>query len=315
MNVLPILVGLSTYLPPVHRALSRMARDPRKDAAYCYGVWLRHLTLLWRDGLEEMPTTLAELGPGDSLGVGLAALLSGVDRYLALDVIRHVDSERSLPMLDELLVLMSRRAPRPAKSWPDCDLLYGPTLFPGHILTPQRLERSLAPERVAAIRRALAGQSRPEDGVAIAYHAPFDDPGIIAPESVDVIVSQAVLEHVVDLDACHRALYAWLRPGGLVSHHVDLKSHGLSRQWNGHWEYSPFWWRVVVGRKPYLLNRASCSQHLAALARAGFDIVSEHTAQGPGIDRKRAAAPFKYLPESDFLCRNLFCVARKPVGS
>jgi SAM-dependent methyltransferase len=312
MNIFPVLVGLSTYLPPVHRMLARLSRDAPKDAAYCYGVWLRHLTLLWQDGMREMPASLAELGPGDSLGVGIAALLSGVDHYAALDVVRHVDPERSLAMLDAIAALLARRAARPKKAWPDCDPLYGPDGFPGHILTPQRLERALAPARVEAIRRALAGRGRPGDTVSVVYHAPFDDPGVIAPESVDVVVSQAVLEHVVDLDACHRALYAWLRPGGLVAHHVDLKSHGISREWNGPWEYSPFWWRLVVGKKPYLLNRVPCSGQLAALERAGFEIVSARTAQGRGIGRDRAAASFRGLPDSDFLDRNLFCVARKP---
>src|SRR5689334_3926898 len=47
------------------------------SARYCYSVWLRHLSMAARLGLNTDPKDVAELGPGHSIGVGLAALLSG----------------------------------------------------------------------------------------------------------------------------------------------------------------------------------------------------------------------------------------------
>jgi hypothetical protein len=52
-----------------------------------------------------MPESVAEFGPGDSLGVGLAALLSGSNRYSALDVHRDGSTERTLRIFDELVAL------------------------------------------------------------------------------------------------------------------------------------------------------------------------------------------------------------------
>jgi hypothetical protein len=76
---------------------------------YCYEVWLKHLTLLWANGLRTIPDTVAELGPGDSLGTGLAALLSGANHYYALDIIRYADTPRNLMIFDQLVDLFQRR--------------------------------------------------------------------------------------------------------------------------------------------------------------------------------------------------------------
>src|SRR5262245_66258769 len=50
---------------------------------YCYSVWLRHVGLMHAHGLDTDPRTLVELGPGESIGVECAALLTGAERYVA----------------------------------------------------------------------------------------------------------------------------------------------------------------------------------------------------------------------------------------
>jgi hypothetical protein len=64
-------------------------------------------------GLDTKPQVIAELGPGDSLGTGIAALLSGASKYYALDFISHVTAERNVQMLHELAELFGRRADIP----------------------------------------------------------------------------------------------------------------------------------------------------------------------------------------------------------
>jgi len=63
--------------------------------ANCYEVWLKHPTLLWENQLQAIPNTVAELGPGDSLGVGLAALLSGASKFYVLDVVLFANQTRN----------------------------------------------------------------------------------------------------------------------------------------------------------------------------------------------------------------------------
>src|SRR5438128_2334723 len=91
-----VLRGLGTYMPgcqPVYRLLARgtvHGTGGTEAASYCYSVYLRHLVLAYGSGLPTAHNVVAELGPGNSLGVGLCALLTGANRYLALDAMRHV---------------------------------------------------------------------------------------------------------------------------------------------------------------------------------------------------------------------------------
>ena len=117
----PVVKGLLTRVPGMKRILPVRGTGGTNTARYCYGVWLKHLTLLWENGMRSIPNTLAELGPGDSLGIGLSAMLCGVDNYYALDVVRHSNLETNLKILDDLVALLESRAARPAKGWPDID--------------------------------------------------------------------------------------------------------------------------------------------------------------------------------------------------
>src|SRR6266436_1634445 len=88
--------------------------------------------------MRSMPQTLAELGPGDSLGVGLAAFLSGVSTTT-----RRTSSAspvlRNLKVFEELVSLFKARAARPSKGWPDYDAYLDVGLFPHRILPDEIL--------------------------------------------------------------------------------------------------------------------------------------------------------------------------------
>jgi len=95
--------------------------------------------------------------------------------------------------------------------------------------------------------------------VTITYAAPWSDAAVIEPGSIDVVISHAVLEHVVDLEGTYRALSLWLKAGGMMSHQIDFTSHGTAERWNGYRAYSEFLWKMIAGRRPYLINREPCS--------------------------------------------------------
>src|SRR5438128_1658269 len=94
-----IVIGLVTNIPGL-RGIDGRTTGGTHSARYCYAVWMRHLVLLSESGQLKPISTLLELGPGDSIGTGIAALLSGVDRYIGIDVNRYATIERNLEVLD-----------------------------------------------------------------------------------------------------------------------------------------------------------------------------------------------------------------------
>lgn len=305
VRIRPLVTGLASYIPGLYGRIARSGSS--SSAVYCYAVWLKHLTFLHRAGLQGMPGAVAELGPGDSLGSGIAALLSGVETYHALDVCKWSNTERDLEVLDELVELFRARA---GIAGIDADPDTGSSDshgFPRDILTDERLAQSLRKDRIDAIRRAIedagAGSPGQPEGAMIRYIVPWSDPDVLAPQSVDLIFSQAVLQHVDDLESAYGAMTAWLKPGGYMSHEIDFRCHKLTRDWNGHWACNDFTWKLVRGKKPYLLNRQPISAHVRLLEKYGCKVVSSSmTTEAGGIDMSQLADRWRDLTEGDLAC-------------
>src|SRR5262249_38307365 len=147
-------------------------------------------------------------------------------------------------------------------------------------------------------RAAVQGGRDDSSGsIGIEYIAPWNDPAVIRMASVDFLFSQAVLEHIDDGEGAYGAMRAWMRPGGYLSHSIDVQSHGLTRSWNGQWTVSDTVWRIVRGRISYLINRQPVSCHLALLAKNGFEVV--------GIDRRSGHLETTFRPAKRFRGLNL----------
>ena len=54
------------------------------NSLYCYNVWMKNLKY-WSKLNHEVPKVVVEIGSGNSLGVGLAALISGSEAFFALE--------------------------------------------------------------------------------------------------------------------------------------------------------------------------------------------------------------------------------------
>jgi SAM-dependent methyltransferase len=292
-----ILLGCLTHIPALHSTFAR-GTGGTSSARYCYSVWLRHLVRAHEANLPIQPKRIAEIGPGDSLGIGLSALIAGADQYLAFDVVAHASSAKNLAVFDELCGLFQRRADIPGpEEFPAVRPMLKDYRFPHHILDSERLAAALEPERLAMLRRSLISLSD-----RIRYIAPWDGAAIRREEPVDFIFSQAVLEHVDDLDSAYRAMNGWLAPRGILSHQIDFKSHGLADKWNGHLAYSNLTWRLMRGKLPYLLNRRVYSEHLAYLAKYGFIVRSKQAViDHDGLRREQLAPRFRFVTDEDLI--------------
>jgi len=306
----PLAIGAASFVPGLLRlARGRDATRGSDDPRYCYSVWLRHLVQIAESTGRNEFETVAELGPGDSLGCLLMALLCGSRRALALDVVRYAPTARNLHLLDSLVTLLRARADVPGDDeFPQIHPKLEQWRFPRRWLDDKRLGDALDPERIASIRKAVVGRPNAHR-IEVDYRVPWQ--GRLEPESVDLVFSQACLEHVEPVEAAWDAMARGLRPGGVVSHQIDFKSHRVTPEWDGHRAYPDWAWRIVRGGRPYLLNRAPLSAQLA-WAERHFELTRLRCVlRDPELEPRALARRFRGLDERDRRCAGAFVVGTR----
>lgn len=327
MSAMKAVKGLLWRIPGIDAALCYMSAVSSKrrremgladaygggktsNARYCYTVWMRHMVSAYPDG--ALPRVVAELGPGKSVGCGIAALLCGAEKYYGFEICVYTDMIDQLRILDELVSLLRSRAPIPDSSeFPNVAPKLSDYRFPSHILTDELLEKALAPERIEAIRRDLTETDNAKR-VMLSYIAPWYEQG--AGDSMcDYIFSQAVLEHIDALDDSYAAMARMLRPGGRMSHQIDLRSHSPSPYWNRQWGYGDGAWKRIRSVRPYYINREPLSAHIALLKKHGFtayEIRKKDITGARSLPRGRLAPRFRDLSQEDLTTSGVFLLAR-----
>lgn len=251
---------------------------------------------------------IAELGPGDSFGTGIAALFSGCKTYTAIDAVQHFNTEANLAALHDIHELFQQEHPIPG---PDEFPLVKPLLatyaFPGFLIPNSK---NFSIEYKERITQFLKNFNHASSLISFLPAHSISDHN--SASKFDLIFSQAVLEHVDDLPLTYAMCNKWLKPGGLMSHTIDFKCHGVSNEWNGHWTYSPFLWRVLLGRRAYFINRMPLSYHLKQLDMQGFDIILLEKFHQPSIvTRDDLAKEFLSLTEEDLQTSGVYILAKK----
>jgi hypothetical protein len=66
----------------------------------------------------------------------------------------------------------------------------------------------------------------------------------------------------------------YLKPSGMASHIIDFKSHGATKNWNGHWTFSDFEWKIIKGRKKFYINRYPYSKHIEMHKKYNFKVIN-----------------------------------------
>jgi len=273
MTVMTLAKGLATWIPGVHKAFSDYKGGTGTGAAsYCYGVWMKHLTLLWEHGMHVMPTTVVELGPGASVGTGLAALLSGAERYVGIDAVAHAAGTSNMQVFRELCWMFEQRTPRPNAGFPAYDMYLDANLFPSHILARERLAETLAPARLNRLQQAVEALASPTPRPSIRYHT-WNDRNGLGEAQVDLVFSHVVMNEIRDLEHVYERCGRWCRPGAWMSHHIDFTSLNTTPEWNGHRRFGEITWKLIEGNRPYFVNRETLDGHLELMRRNGFEIV------------------------------------------
>jgi hypothetical protein len=258
-------------------------------------------------GFKVPGSAIGELGPGDSIGTGLAALLSGAHRYVGLDIVPFSAGVNLMPFFDSLVQMYTRRERLPdEREFPHLQPQMESYEFPAHAI-----DWTDFTARAEVIREE--SKKVMSDGQRLSYRAPWTSTHEIAERSLDLMFSQAVLEHVDDLDETYQAMSTWLKPGGYASHVIDFGAHYLSPYWNGHWAYSDWEWRLVRGRRDFLLNRKPLSTHVKHAKHAGFEVLLlRRRYHDHGLSTDALSPRFQRLDPEDARTRGAFLILRKP---
>jgi hypothetical protein len=239
INPKKVIRSLISYLPIVKNVLKK-AMPFYSSGKYCNDIYSVHKQGLLQAGFSNTINgkIIAEIGPGDSLGVGACALLDGFKEYYALDLINHSTISSNLKVLDDLY-----------------------TLYP---------EKK---DVIDTLRKEFISDCSNES--VIKYYAPWLSPNIIRENTVDAIFSNAVMEHILDISGTYKAIYSWLKPGGYYSNLIDYGAHEFSDIWYEHIYINDFFWEFLMHGRLFPINRMPHSFHINEMKKAGFSIIYE----------------------------------------
>lgn len=236
-----------------------------RDPGYAIGVFEAH----WRRAGSPAPGfTYLELGPGESLATAIVAWAYGARSGALVDAgdfaVRDVQAYG--PLLDKLTEHPRARDVRALRSHASFD----------------------------ALLAAIDAEVR-TDGLQGLKSLPTD--------SVDLVFSQAVLEHVplADFAATAHELHRVQRATGVASHRIDFKDH-LQGSINS-LRFSQSLWEKpwFAKRSGFYTNRLRFSAVKGAFEREGFSVAVPEQKRWPTspIPREALAPAFRALSDDD----------------
>ncbi|MGH8453295.1 MAG: methyltransferase domain-containing protein [Nevskiales bacterium] len=259
----------------VFQALGIFRHGYMDSAQYVTDVFMAHVNRAGLSGTLQGKTIL-EIGPGDGVGTALLSYAYGA-RTVLIDTGRYARQDVGLyQAIATALDAQGLRVP--------------------HI------------EDAASIDEVVTGCAAVYLTQGLKSWAEVPD------ASVDLIFSQAVLEHIRrhEFEQVIRECRRVLKPDGVCSHRIDMQDHlggGLNNlRFSGRrWESGLF------ASSGFYTNRIQYSRMLEIFSRCGFSVsvTDLHRWDALPIARKKLAAEFQAIPDEE-LCVSGFDVLLRP---
>lgn len=224
--------------------------------------------------------TILELGPGDSIATAILAKAYGA-RSILVDVGRYAVEDLNF-YRDFVRILSDRGCPFPS------------------------LENATSFSQILDLCEARYFT----EGLSSLY--------AIEDQSVDLVFSQAVLEHVRkhEFPEIQRQVARVLKPGGVCSHRVDLRDH-LGGALNNLRFSEKIWESHFFADSGFYTNRLQMKNMVALFESAGFevDVVDIRRWQALPTPRAKMDALFAGLPEECLNIAGFDVLLRKPYAN
>lgn len=254
--------GLITFVPGATNFIDKRKKKSRhssSNAEFVYSLWLSVLVFLTENNIKPNLNKIGEIGNGGSLGVAFCAILTGSQRYYDLEFYDNINADEQLRLLDQIAQLFQNKTP--IRKYDSINIKIKDYNFPANIVLPDR-EQILLTE---TLKKDI------ENGFASSKLISIIDSWETAPGlALDFVFSRAVMEHVKNPSEVYASIYRHLKKDSYMLHDIELHSHGISKQLDGHLQIKPFWWRLIGGKRPFLLNRWTFIDHLNEVEKQGF---------------------------------------------
>jgi SAM-dependent methyltransferase len=255
-------------------------------------------------GVEHFHGKIAEIGPGDSCGVGLMFLADGCEH---VDLVDRFYSRRQEQRQREIIRALVERFPR---------------------LASLQQDRDFCEESFSNLQRHYG-----ESAAAETFFRKN--------KNYDFIVSCAVLEHVYDPLRALSAMVQALNPDGLLLHQIDCRDHGQFSEYFHELKflelpptmYSPLKWgggpnRIRIGSYTNLLRHMPVKFNTYVTSLAGIPEVLPHAMELREIPislleisrkyvsgvRGDLAYPFRDMPDEELMITGFMLVAKKTIS-
>jgi len=234
---------------------------------------------------------VAEIGPGQTPNLLYAAFLFGAHRVIGFDTVEYLDTSTSNVEAVKSTEIWIRAAI-------ECNVL--PEGF--SIRKNNYRNFNTLPPGIFDIRRY--------DG----HRLPIED------ESIDLIWSKSVLEHVKNYGVLINEMTRVMKRGGAMCHIIDLRDHytlSNAKDWLRFLRYSEYQWDMMASNRSSWCNRLRAPEWLDAFKKAQLKLVyKEYIRQAfhPDFYREQLAERFKHFSDEDLKVSWLYIVCKKLQG-
>ena len=165
------------------------------NSIYCYLVWLKHDYYLNENNIEIYNKDICEIGPGDSIGVGICALILGAKSYTGLDVISYNESKLLIQIFDDIIYYITNEVSNfKNDGFQNINPRSNQEIFPDYLKQRIINYNLLDKNRIANIKSDLFEFINNKSSNTINYYSPWDDIKI-ENNKYDICISQSAFEY------------------------------------------------------------------------------------------------------------------------
>lgn len=267
--------GAITHIPFVGNYINSRKRTNSShsgsDALFCYTLWMKILNFLKKNNYPVQFESIAEIGTGGSLGLGICALLTGTAKYTALEIENNNNPKKNLQLFEEILTLFQANTKVPSSQlFTQINIKVDDFEYYNQIIDQTELNKLMSSDRIDEIKESISSSS----SKLIEYNYSWEHAPHVQ-SCFNFVFSRAVMEHVNSPEIVYKNISKVLESGGIMLHDIEFHSHGITKTWYGHNDLNDKIWKIIRGNRNYSINRLNYSEHCNLIKDNRFQIIDE----------------------------------------